>query len=122
MIKWLLQFESFKALYWLVWEWLKTYSNKPSFFASKRIERSLFIVTGVTLICYYVYHRINDLSPEGLLIIVAPLFAYAGFNLIHTQREKKNKDEKTDINRDSIPDSPSNEQLLNGEENNEISK
>ena len=80
----------------LIREWLLTFTNKPSLIASKRIERFILFMVAITLTCFYVWHRRNDISPEGLLLIVGPLFVYAGFNTIRIAKDEKETKNNTD--------------------------
>ena|SRR3990167_4518938 len=86
-----------------------TFSNEKSYLSSKRIERAILFNTAMVLICVFVWHKRNDLSAAEFLMIVSPLFVYAGFNTIVAASAKK--DEKvaaqTDvIIKDKIPDKP----------------
>lgn len=86
-------FFGWENIKWFFREWIKTYSSEPSFFASKRIERSLLFVSALTLtICYVAYH-IPTMGSGDLTLIVGALFVYAGYNTSMMRKEKI--DEKT---------------------------
>ena len=77
-----------------IWEWIQTFSNKPSFFASKRIER--FAVFALMLLCsiYFLIKGIYnwELSATDLIIVVGGWLGYAGYNT-YQLRKDKSKDE-----------------------------
>ena len=81
----------------VVVEWLKTFSNKPSFVSSKRIER--FAVFTTMLICtvYFLVKAITSCSINAtdLMIVVVGWLGYAGFNTIQGRKDHQQTD-KTD--------------------------
>jgi hypothetical protein len=91
MIRWLFKIllsqraQEFLKKY--VYEWLLTFSNKPSFFSSKRLERAFLINTALILICFYVYHTRNELTAFEFMVIITPLFGYAGFNTVRISKD-----------------------------------
>lgn len=72
---------------YLIREFILTFSNKPSLFASKRIERCIAFILVSILVCFFIYHKRND------MIIITPLLAYAGFNTMQISKDKKDKNE-----------------------------
>lgn len=78
-------------------EFLLTFSNRPSFFSSKKIER--FIVFGVFLgitIAYITMH-IKDLDAIDFVTVIGVWLGYGGFNSVMTLKDKqtdKGKEEK----------------------------
>lgn len=74
----------------MILEWVKTFSQKTSFFSSKKIER--FVFGGVyILMCaaYIVYGFINkSLTALDITLIGGPLLIAAGYNLSKTEKEK----------------------------------
>lgn len=66
-----------------------TFSNQPSFFSSKRLERfSIFIST---LIAYnvYVWKRMDqsNFTAAEFMIVTGGFLAYAGFNVIQGKKD-----------------------------------
>jgi hypothetical protein len=76
-------------------EWLLTFSNKPSFFSSKKLERALLITVALTLMCFFIYYNRHTLGPWEFLGLITPLFGYAGFNTVQTRIDRK--EEKKDM-------------------------
>lgn len=70
-------------------ELIKTFSNKPSFFASKRIERGLFVMSGLGSIVYYMIVNIHKLSSGEVIALSSVLLACGGYLLKQTQAEKE---------------------------------
>lgn len=76
---------------WFVRQIKATFSNEPSYFSSKRIERYLLFLSGVSWINYYIWTHIKTLTYTEIIALVSLLFGYAGFQLLTTQKEKKNQ-------------------------------
>lgn len=89
-------FLSWANIRWLITELVKTYSNQPSFFASKRIERSLLFISALGLTIQYVRCHKFTMTSGDLMLIVGGLFIYAGYNTNVMRKEKK--DEIKDTN------------------------
>ncbi len=70
-------------------EWLLTFSDQPSFFSSKKLERTLLITVALTLECTYIYYNRKTLGPFEFLALITPLFTYAGFNAVQGRIDKK---------------------------------
>ena len=80
-----------------------TFSNERSFLSSKKIERSLFVIS--ILLMYWTYFILVVLkaSITDFILFISPLFIAAGFNLLQSEKNKKN--EKTNpTNTDSNND------------------
>jgi len=74
---------------WFAGEMLKTFSNKPSYFSSKRWERWTAFTTGESfLIIYFAYH-FKTMTYLECLALAGTAFAVAGYTLSATQKEKK---------------------------------
>lgn len=73
---------------WFCRELLKTFSNQKSFFSSKRIERFIFITTALVLLCLFCHKNWDKLTTEGILMLVTPLFVYAGYNMAMGKKDK----------------------------------
>lgn len=90
-------FFGWQNIKWFILEWLKTYSNQPSFFASKRIERSfLFGAALIMTIVYFAYH-VKLMASGDLMLITGGLFVYAGYNTVQMRKDKKVENENTEI-------------------------
>ncbi len=70
-------------------EWIKTFSNEDSFLSSKRMNRFIFAMSGLGLTIFIVWHNRDKFSATDNLIVISPLFAYAGFELTKTEKEKQ---------------------------------
>lgn len=68
-----------------------TFSNERSFLSSKKIERSLFVVT--ILLMYWIFFVLVVLkaSITDFILFISPLFIAAGFNLLQSEKNKKSK-------------------------------
>jgi tryptophan-rich sensory protein len=77
----------------LIKELINTFSNKPSFLSSKRIERfsvfTLMLLATTTWLCMGIFKC--NLSATDLVLVVSVWLGYAGFNTV--QIKKDNKDE-----------------------------
>lgn len=72
-------------------EWIKTFSSKPSFFSSKRIERFVFsgvVVGGYLTTIGYLVHS-DKLTATEFAIASTPMLLAAGYNLGKTEESKK---------------------------------
>jgi len=74
----------------LIYEWLLTFSNRKSFFSSKRIERFWLFVVALTASAFYLFKGIWnwDLTSSDILIVAGMLFGYAGYTMIQTAKDK----------------------------------
>lgn len=70
-------------------EFMLTFSNKKSFFSSKKIER--FIVFGVFLIVtlLYLYFHIKTMEALHFVEVIGLWLAYGGYNTFQNYRDKK---------------------------------
>lgn len=75
---------------WFIREIRATFSNEPSYFSSKRIERYFLFLSGLSWINYYIFVHIQTLTYSEIIALVGVIFGYAGFALITTQKEKAN--------------------------------
>ena len=69
-------------------EWFKTFSNDKSFLSSKRISRFVFSITGLCLSVFVIIYNRTKWGAVDDIIVIGPLFGYAGFELTKTQKEK----------------------------------
>jgi hypothetical protein len=80
-----------------------TFSNERSFLSSKKIERSLFVTTILAMYWTYFILVVLKASITDFILFISPLFIAAGFNLLQSEKNKKN--EKTNpTNTDSNND------------------
>lgn len=70
-------------------EWLKTFSNKPSFLSSKRIERFFTFTIMLAASTYYLFKGVYnwEISSTDLMVIVAAWLGFAGFNVIQGRKD-----------------------------------
>lgn len=73
----------------------KTFSNEPSYFSSKRIERFLFVITALWAGNYWLMTHVDTLTYEMIIAFCALWLGFAGYSMNTTQKEKKN-DKKLD--------------------------
>jgi len=73
---------------WLVKEILKTFSNKPSFFSSKRIERAVAFVSGEITLLSFFFYNLKSLPTIEAIMIATVFFAVAGYVLNKTEKSK----------------------------------
>jgi hypothetical protein len=83
-------------------ELVKTFSNIPSIFSSKRIERGLFVLSGLGAIVYYIIANIHKLSSGEIIALSSVLLTCGGYLLKQTQTEKSILDKMTPSVKDSI--------------------
>lgn len=86
-----------KKIEWFFVELLKVFSDEKSYFSLKRIERGVLFSVAVILIINYVSRNIANITPEGILIITSPLFVYAGFSMVKTEKVRKDEEDKNEI-------------------------
>jgi len=74
-----------------------TLSNSPSELSLKRLGRVALFNTALAMTWHYYYKHYPTIDTQSLLMIVAPLFGYAGFNAV-MNRQDKIDDSKEDVN------------------------
>ena len=101
---WINGFFGWNNCKWFIIEIRKTFSNEPSYFSSKRIERYLLFMGAFTSVMFYIWTHTKTLLYTEILALTGALFLYAGYTLNVTQKEKitDKKDENTN------PDTPTN--------------
>ncbi|MCC7514522.1 MAG: hypothetical protein IT212_07500 [Bacteroidia bacterium] len=77
----------------LLIELLKTFSNEKSFLSSKRINRFLFLITGLSLSIFIIIYNRGKWGALECMIVIGALFGYAGYEMTKTQKEKLTKKE-----------------------------
>jgi hypothetical protein len=70
-------------------ELILTFSNKKSFFSSKRIERFIVFNVFLVLTVIYVVRNIEDLDSFGFIQIVGLWLAYGGYNSLMNLKDRK---------------------------------
>lgn len=82
----------------IVIEWFKTFSNKPSFISSKRIERFAVFSTMLACSIYFLIKAITacSITATDLMIVIVGWLSYAGFNTIQGRKDNQtiNKEEQ----------------------------
>ena len=71
-------------------EWVKTFSNNPSFLSSKRIERFLIFLTMLVASAVFLFKNIFScgIDSTGLMIVVGGWLGYAGFNIVQGRKDE----------------------------------
>ena len=77
----------------LIKEWLLTFSEKKSNISSKRLERFALFTLSLSACAYYLFKGIYhwSIGSSDLLIIVATLLGYAGFNTVIAKKDENNE-------------------------------
>lgn len=75
---------------WFCWEMIKTLSNEPSFFSSKRLERfGIFLNANILLdICVHELLVSGKIDYVGAIAIYTAQMIYAGYTMKQTFNEK----------------------------------
>ena len=82
----------------------KTFSNEPSYFSSKRIERMLLFVSALCTINYWVWKNIDTIPYDEVLAVIITLLGFAGYTMVQTQREKPKPKNETKLKEDENTD------------------
>lgn len=76
---------------WFFTELVNLWSDKDSYFSKKRVESSIaFAIAQTGMITYFLLHY-KEMDMYTLLMWAGAEFLIAGYQISHTQREKKNK-------------------------------
>ena len=83
-----------------IWYWIRTivielwlsFSSKPSFLSSKRIERFVFTATVVIITWVINLYNLGKWSATDHMITLTPLLIAAGYNIIQERRDKMQSD------------------------------
>lgn len=86
------------CLFWLIKEMLKTFSNEPSFFSSKRLEKFYQFSQANLLLILTTKHLVatGKMDVTLSLMIYTAQMIYAGFNTKQMFTEKKHNEKVTD--------------------------
>ena len=79
---------------WLMREFLKIYSDEPSYFSKKRIESSVAFAIAQWGMIIFLLNNYTSLSVSEFLIWASSEFVIAGYYVNQIQREKSNLKEK----------------------------
>jgi len=66
-----------------------TFSNEKSFISSKKIERSLFVTTILAMYWTFFILVVLKATITDFILFISPLFIAAGFNLLQSEKNKK---------------------------------
>lgn len=90
----------FGFLKWFITEIIKTFSNEPSFFSSKRIERMMIFINAMTFLDVMMLALIkaDKIDPTSAVTLFAAQMAYAGWTTkqIFNEKPKTNLEVKQD--------------------------
>ena len=77
-------------------EWVKTFSNRPSFLSSKRIERFVIFTLMLIVTLFFLIKGIIQcqLSAVDFTIVVGLWMGYAGFNTIQGRKDSNGETDK----------------------------
>ena len=77
----------------LVFEWVKTFSNKSSFLSSKRIERFTIFGVMLSLTIVFIVNSIIKctLTAVDFTIVISVWLGLAGFNVIQGRKDVKSE-------------------------------
>ena len=74
---------------WLIKEFLKMYSNQPSFFSKKRFESGVSFFVAQFGMIFFLLENHNTMTTSDLAIWSGIEFAVSGYILNQIQKEKK---------------------------------
>jgi len=74
----------------------KSFSNEPSYFSSKRIERMLLFLTALTASNVWFWHKYPDLEYGEIIAYVSVHLGFAGYTMYQTEKSKKNLNQTED--------------------------
>lgn len=80
-----------------------TFSSEKSFLSSKKIERSLFVTSILAMYWTFFILVVLKATITDFILFISPLFIAAGFNLLQSEKNKKNEKNNpgpTDSNND----------------------
>jgi hypothetical protein len=67
-----------------------TFSSEKSFLSSKKIERSLFVTSILAMYWTFFILVVLKATITDFILFISPLFIAAGFNLLQSEKNKKN--------------------------------
>ena len=83
--------KTIKRAKWHLKELTKTFSNEPSFYSSKRIERAIIFINATVMFDLIVWNLVEEkkLDEMGAIGVYAAQMAYAGFQTTKMMQEKR---------------------------------
>ena len=87
-------YRAWDGLKWFGWEVMLMFSNRASFFSSKRWERFAMFSTGMLIIICYVQKRWHVLTPNEIMAISGMLFTGGIINAVQIRRDLMQLDQK----------------------------
>ena len=87
---------------YLVYEWLLTFSNRKSFFSSKRIERFSLFTVGLLAAGFFLFKGIYnwEITSTDVVMVVGMLFGYAGFTMVQTAKDKPKEPDSNNVEKE----------------------
>jgi acyl carrier protein phosphodiesterase len=85
--EWYVKF--YRRIKWHIKEFSKTFSNEPSYYSTKRIERFFLFLNGIVIFDAYIYTHWSSITFDQALEAFIVNLAYAGYLLTKAQTEKK---------------------------------
>ena len=70
-------------------DFYRTFSNEKSFLSSKKIERSLFVTSILAMYWTFFILVVLKATITDFILFISPLFIAAGFNLLQSEKNKK---------------------------------
>jgi hypothetical protein len=70
-------------------DFYRTWSNEKSFLSSKKIERSLFVTSILAMYWTFFILVVLKATITDFILFISPLFIAAGFNLLQSEKNKK---------------------------------
>jgi len=86
----------------LFYEWLLTFSNRKSFFSSKRIERFSLFTVGLLAAAFFLFKGIYnwEITSTDVVMVVGMLFGYAGFTMVQTAKDKPKEPDSNNVEKE----------------------
>jgi len=72
-------------------EILLTFSDKPSFFSAKRVERFAVFTSFLSITVFYIITHIQTILPTDLGVLTGIWLGYGGFNTIMAKKDEAPK-------------------------------
>lgn len=88
--------KTYARFLWHLKELNKTFSNQPSYYSSKRIERAILFVNAIVIFDYYIWLHRNELTFMEACEAFAINLLYAGFLVKQIKSDVKPEPEKKD--------------------------
>lgn len=76
-------------IFFIYVELKKTFSNEPSYFSSKRIERAMLFLTAIISSNAWFWYNFKTLEREDIAAYIILHLGFAGYTMRQTQKEKK---------------------------------